>query len=387
MAANGLDGKIKMRGVLPDLLIMDCALTRSSVVEILKEKQSNPNTAAIPVIVLSAQTEPETLAEISKYKVTKIFTKPVKIDMLFASIAQLLGTRLSFDTTPCIIETHLNTDILFIEIAQGLNEEKIELLEFKIKELLALYEMQRPKTLLIMSDMTLQEADSTKLKMLFQTVLYASGSPPKAIKALSQSEYLPTFLLGEPELREIEVTPDLSRALNGLYKLQVSDFAHDGQELVKEDVLKVTEPKLEGAELVQLKFAREAGTESAAQRKTLIAVVDDDPAIRKWIERIFEGTPCVFREYENGRVFVEDLGQQELDLVFLDMMMPEMNGLQVLQHFKQHQIQVPVIVLSAMNRRETVTQAIQLGIKSYMVKPLKPENVIRKAAEVLRTSF
>ncbi len=53
--ANGLDGSVKMRNEMPDLLIMDYYLSRKSSVELLEEKSKNRNGANIPVLMVSPQ--------------------------------------------------------------------------------------------------------------------------------------------------------------------------------------------------------------------------------------------------------------------------------------------------------------------------------------------
>jgi DNA-binding response OmpR family regulator len=81
------------------------------------------------------------------------------------------------------------------------------------------------------------------------------------------------------------------------------------------------------------------------------------------------------------------LKERSFDLVFLDLMMPEVNGFQVLQHMSKEEIEAPVIVFSALSKKETVIKAVGYGIKSYMIKPLKPEQLLKKAEEILNTSF
>jgi response regulator of citrate/malate metabolism len=48
---------------------------------------------------------------------------------------------------------------------------------------------------------------------------------------------------------------------------------------------------------------------------------------------------------------------------------------------------IPVIILSALSRKETVLKAMSYGIKSYLIKPLKPEEVFSKAVEVFESNF
>ncbi len=68
-------------------------------------------------------------------------------------------------------------------------------------------------------------------------------------------------------------------------------------------------------------------------------------------------------------------------------MMPEMNGFEVLKVMKERQVKVPIIVLSALSKRESVVEALKFGVKSYVIKPLKPEWIRKKATEVLALSF
>jgi DNA-binding response OmpR family regulator len=62
-------------------------------------------------------------------------------------------------------------------------------------------------------------------------------------------------------------------------------------------------------------------------------------------------------------------------------------GFSVLQSMEAWDIAVPVIVLSAVSQREAIVRAFQAGVKSYLIKPLKPASLVKKAAEVLRANF
>jgi DNA-binding response OmpR family regulator len=59
----------------------------------------------------------------------------------------------------------------------------------------------------------------------------------------------------------------------------------------------------------------------------------------------------------------------------------------VLKVLQSRDIRYPVIVLSAVTQRETVIKAYQMGIKSYLVKPLKPEDIFKKSMEILKANF
>jgi DNA-binding NarL/FixJ family response regulator len=77
----------------------------------------------------------------------------------------------------------------------------------------------------------------------------------------------------------------------------------------------------------------------------------------------------------------------EFDLAFLDINMPKVDGLEVLKALQTRVITYPIIVLSTVNQRETMIRAIQMGIKSYLLKPLKPEDIFTKSMEILKSNF
>lgn len=77
---------------------------------------------------------------------------------------------------------------------------------------------------------------------------------------------------------------------------------------------------------------------------------------------------------ENGREALEMLARDDFDLVLLDIMMPEINGYEVLERIKSDARlrQVPVIMISALDEIESVVKCIELGAKDYLPKPFNP---------------
>ncbi|MFP4567190.1 MAG: response regulator, partial [Spirochaetaceae bacterium] len=216
VAVNGLDGWSKMRGDPPDLVVMDYYLSRVSSVELLQKKQEDKNISGVPVVMVSARIDRDKIIQIARYNVRKFFTKPIKVDALLRTVSELLGVGLDLDNTPSIVEAHLNDEILFIEIAQGLNREKIELLGYKIRELLELYEVRTPKILLMMSSIEVSSQDSLKVATLLQNVVEYSKARLSNIKILTNSDYVVRYVGNSKEFSEIEVTDSLERAMDGL---------------------------------------------------------------------------------------------------------------------------------------------------------------------------
>jgi len=394
VAVNGLDGIAKIRNLLPDLIILDYHLSRQSALDVLKEKKKNPNAASIPVIITAQKIDQKRIIELVQYNVKKVFTKPIKIDALFTTLSELLGVSFDIDQTPCIIEAHVNDDIIFIEIARGLNREKLDLLRYKIIELINLYDIRIPKLIVMLSDLTLSYGDGPNLQKLLDTVLQASRVKHHYIRVLTNDPFVRKFILGRKEYADIEVTANLQFALDGLLSEldPRMEFGEKKAQIIGDRVLAAEEST--EAETVQLKFDGELqrpttdlGEIKEYVKNLKIAIVDDDFVIQELVRNTFETLGAQVRIFSDGEEYLKVAGTEELDLVLLDLMMPKVDGFTVLRELKARDIDQTVIVLSAVTQREAVVKAFQGGIKSYLVKPLKPQDILKKTIEILKPNF
>ncbi len=102
-----------------------------------------------------------------------------------------------------------------------------------------------------------------------------------------------------------------------------------------------------------------------------VLIVDDNEDNRIVLARRLERQGLAVDAAENGRKAIERLRSDAFDLLLLDIMMPEMNGYQVLEHLKSDPElrDVPVIVISAVDEMESVVRCIELGAEDYLTKP------------------
>ena len=116
------------------------------------------------------------------------------------------------------------------------------------------------------------------------------------------------------------------------------------------------------------------------KEKLKLLIVDDSLTIRQAIEKnLSEFSLEVVGTAGNGRTALELFKNTEPDVVTLDITMPEMDGISVLEEMMKIKHDVRVIVITALKDKATGLRAIQLGAKSYMVKPF--------TAEKLKTAF
>ena len=389
---SAMDGITKMKNLVPDLIILDYHLGRQGFMEVLKQKKTSPNTVNTPVIIMAQYIDQKRLIELVPFNVKKIFTKPVKIDALFVTLSELLGIQFGIDESPGIVEVHVNDSIIFIEIAKGLNRDKLDLLRFKIMELIELYDIRVPKVIVMLSDIKLGFADAPNMQKLLETVLQASRAKLNYIRILTNDDFVRQFITGKKEYSGIEVVTNLQYAMDGLLAEtdKGPDYGEKTAEFIGDKLLRAK--TTDAGEAMALKFDADARkTSFELMKKSLtnlrIAVVDDDFIIQEMIKNTFQKTGAKVFTFSDGEEFLTALDTENFDLAFLDLNMPRIDGFEVLKTLQTRDIQYPIIVLSAVVQRDMMIKAFQMGIKSYLVKPLKPEDIFRKSIEILKANF
>jgi DNA-binding response OmpR family regulator len=393
LAKNVLEGCSKIRIGTPDLMILDYNLGGNEYLEILKQKKMNPNTVNIPVILLARRIDPKKILELLSYDVKKVYTKPVIPELLFGTVAEVLQIKLkNLDTGPGIVEVHVNEDIIFVEISKGLNRDKLDLLHFKIRELVELYEIYVPKIIVMVSNTKLTFSDTPNLQKLLETIIRSCKSKTRFIRVLTRDPFVRQFIESQNDYREIQVVSTLQEAVGGLLKELSSDDDLRIAEVLGDRVLSAD--AAHGAESFQLRFDAEPQSKKPgleALRESLkdcrIAVVDDDYVIQELVKNTFEKIGVSVKAFSHGGEYLDGLAKESFDLLFLDLMMPKVDGFEVLKTLNTRNDAPPVVILSSITQRDTVVRAFQMGIKSYLTKPIKPQDIFRRAIEILDPNF
>ena len=112
-----------------------------------------------------------------------------------------------------------------------------------------------------------------------------------------------------------------------------------------------------------------------------VAIVDDDPRLRDLIreELIDEGVEPVV--CSDGEALLELLNQRQIDLILLDLMMPNMDGMTCLRRLHEKSNKIPVLIVTAFNEDSKRKNAMELGACEFILKPdlfeLLPELLAR----------
>jgi diguanylate cyclase (GGDEF)-like protein/PAS domain S-box-containing protein len=140
-----------------------------------------------------------------------------------------------------------------------------------------------------------------------------------------------------------------------------------------------------------------AGPTRSPGRPATLLIADDDRINRVVIVSRLEARGFQTAVAENGRQVLELVEELDFDLILLDIMMPEMDGLQVLQTLRLSRTaaELPVIMVTAKNRNQDVVHALSLGANDYVTKPIdfavalariNTHLALRRAHEALRDS-
>ena len=104
--------------------------------------------------------------------------------------------------------------------------------------------------------------------------------------------------------------------------------------------------------------------------KSVVAILDDEPEMRKALRRLLTSRGFLVQEYARGEDLLAALATHPLDCLLLDLHMPGVNGYDMLEAFRSRQIPVPVIVITAHDEPGTRERAEALGASAYLKKPV-----------------
>lgn len=378
MSNECFEGLIKMKNHFPDVVILDYVTLKYSDVNFLKEKQNYKAIKDIPIILLTNKIDTDTVYQLAKYNITKIFSKPIKFNDIIRSISELLNKSIIIDETPCQLDVTINYNTLFIDIARGLNGDRIDSLKYKIKELMNIHQVEQLKTLLIMVDMNLDyNNDYKKFHNLIHIIQDTAKTEPKFLKILTKSQEVKDFLKLNSAFKDIEVTEDIESTLEKLNINNINDYIVSTPKGNKDDMfLWTNEVSEKGAYGID-----------EIEKIIKIAVVDDDEYILDFIKEVLALTGYKIYTYSKADDFLKNVKTEKFDLIFLDLMMPKVSGFDALLMLSKSGNKVPIIIFSALSQRETVQRALSLGVKSYLVKPVDSSVILKKVAEVLNTNI
>ena len=114
-----------------------------------------------------------------------------------------------------------------------------------------------------------------------------------------------------------------------------------------------------------------------------ILIVDDETPLRLSLSLILQKEKYRVETVANAEEALDCLRSHEYDLMFLDLNMPGMTGIELLVKVHRHYPHMPVLILTAHAALESAIQAVRLGARDYLIKPVEPVLILARVAEIL----
>jgi two-component system copper resistance phosphate regulon response regulator CusR len=113
-------------------------------------------------------------------------------------------------------------------------------------------------------------------------------------------------------------------------------------------------------------------------------VIEDEKRIADFLQRGLESAGYAVDSAPDGRTAIEMLHETDYDLIILDMMLPDMDGLKVLERIRNRKASPPVLILSARGTVEDRVKGLELGADDYLVKPFAFVELLARVRVLLR---
>lgn len=110
-----------------------------------------------------------------------------------------------------------------------------------------------------------------------------------------------------------------------------------------------------------------------------ILIVEDEMVFRALLDNFLQSLGAVITLADNGVQALECLAAQPADLLICDLAMPEMNGIQLVEHLRAQGEKVPILVVSATEDMSEIAHVLRLGVQDVLLKPLRDLNRLREA--------
>lgn len=386
LSQQNRDGYTKMISTLPNLVIMDMGIDNEIEMEMLEKKSTDMNTANIPVIITGPVMERSSISSLAKYGVIKYFEKPIQFDLFFEAITNVLKVPLSMDLTPSVLDIHHNGNIIFIEFAKGLNQEKLSLLQYKLTDMIEHENIDFPKIIIMFSNLDLTFVDGLNVEFLLDNILECPKVHTKNIKILSTNNFIRELIEGHSNYQGIEVSNNLPGILTSLID---TSFTSSVSDLITDRIL--TSSAYLGTEFsaIDNSFHSDKTSATPDSRKAgtvlQIAIIDSDPQNLSLTQTVFETVGFNCKGFTKGTDFLKEYTPQAFDLVILDIQLADTNCVELIKTVASNKKAPPVVIYTQSLQKDLVVRGLSSGAKSYLVKPQKPNILLQKCLALLHS--
>lgn len=118
----------------------------------------------------------------------------------------------------------------------------------------------------------------------------------------------------------------------------------------------------------------------------LIAIVDDEPSVRKALRRLLSASGHQVRTFASGQEFLEGRANGRHDCLVLDLHMPGFSGLEVQRELARVGELLPIVIITAFDEPESRAQCLSAGATAYLLKPFDDQTLLDAIANAIESS-
>ncbi|HEY1612457.1 MAG TPA: response regulator [Rhizomicrobium sp.] len=123
---------------------------------------------------------------------------------------------------------------------------------------------------------------------------------------------------------------------------------------------------------------------TAAERPTRILIVDDEPAIRRFLRTSLGAQGFTIAEAADATTALSELQRQHIDVLVLDLGLPDLDGFEVIRKLRESGSALPIIVLSSRTDEAGKVRALDMGADDYVTKPFGVDELLARLRAALR---
>ncbi len=353
-ASDGDEGIMKAKKLQPFAITLDVMMPGKDGWTVLKELKENPSTKDIPVILISILGDKKFGYELGAFE---YFIKPIASDKLISSFKKLESLAKRKLEKIVIVD---DDEIEFEKFKNAFKDENIRIEYIRDSEL-AFSKILEVQPDLIVLDLLMPNLDGISLS--------------HKLKSNKETKHIPIIISTAKEITD----EDKNSLTNIVEQIAVKSQGHPM------DILKVVKERIKFQEanfLDQSEIENNKNNFDVSERTFVISgnqtyqgevlIVDDDPDSLFTIREIVEACECKTILAKNGYECLKTLEFKIPDLILLDIMMPEMDGFQVLNKIRQNEkwLNIPVYAVTAKAMLEDKEVILKHGFNDYVAKPI-----------------
>ncbi len=387
-ALNGAEGISKTLAEKPDLILMDMNLPVMDGWEATRQLKANPQTRKIPVIALTAHSMQGDREKALDFGCDEYESKPIDFPRLLGKIETFIekiksdllstsGSNIPQELNPYIqkaLFSHLRHELCTpMNAIIGYSEMLLDELKHQPSDLYVdigkIY--TSGNELLALANKILDPADFE----LNQERSFDSFGAKVRLEMLTPLSTIIGYCELLIEEAGADFLPDLEHINIAAHKLlsMINDIVNLAQQQLKAIDVKQLE-LMQGAASTMRLLSQDSSVTSSAKLSGMILIIDDNETNCDLLSRQLERQGYTVAVATSGQQGLQILQAMPYDLILLDIIMPEMSGLEVLAQLKSNPNwqNIPVIMISALEEIDSVVRCVEMGAEDYLSKPFKP---------------